>query len=253
MALNEPVEIENNLDTTPVAEQEQVGEVEQQSEASDQGPTETTGENPKKGLESRVQELNAAKKAAEQKAASLEARVAELTRQGEQQFDYNQTSFAPDKPIVEPGEELSVDELNRRVAERDQNNFRKTDALIQLRTKQSESLNRINNEANESIRSYPELDPESESFNQELSDTITEAVENAVKVNPYSTSVKAVVAKQMKLYKGAVAQEVGQATENIAKQVSQAALRPSSIRQPEKTANDKSIEELEAELGIVQS
>jgi hypothetical protein len=57
----------------------------------------------------------------------------------------------------------------------------------------------------------------------------------------------------MKPYKAAITREVGQATENIAKQVSETALRPTSVRKPEKAAGDKTLAELEQELGIVNS
>ena len=55
----------------------------------------------------------------------------------------------------------------------------------------------------------------------------------------------------MSLFNEGIATEVGQASENIAKQVSQAALRPTSVRKSEKTASELSIAELEAKLGVV--
>jgi len=103
------------------------------------------------------------------------------------------------------------------------------------------------------VRTYSQLDPDSDNFDQELSDVITEATEAYVKANPYTASVKKFVAKLMKPYKGAVEKEVGQASEQIAKQASQAALRPTSVRKPEKSAAEKSIAELEDELGLVIS
>lgn len=157
------------------------------------------------------------------------------------------------EPFVQPGEEIDVTELNRRLLDREQKLIQRTDALFNLRTKQTEAINRINTEATESIKAFPELDPDSESFNKELSETVTEAVEALVKSDPYGASVKKFVSKLMKPYQKAVTNEVGKATETIAKQVSQAALRPTSVRQPEKTAREKTIAELEEELGVVQA
>lgn len=57
----------------------------------------------------------------------------------------------------------------------------------------------------------------------------------------------------MKPYKRAVTKEVGRVSENLAKQVSQAATRPTSIHKSDKPLEEKSIQELERELGIVQS
>lgn len=168
--------------------------------------------------------------------------------------DYNnQAAFNPQEPIVADGEEIDVAELNRRIATRDQRILQQASANANLMQKQSEAINRINSEASEMIRAYPELDPDHESFNKELSDTIAEAVEAHVRANPYTASVKQFTARLMKPYQGAVTKEVGKATENIARQVSQAALRPTSVRNTEKTASEKSIAELEQELGIVQS
>lgn len=241
-ALNEPVEIENDLDTTPVAEEQQVGGEGQDPDFADTQETPETGDDSKKGYSSRIRELNAAKKAAEDRANSLESKLAELTAPAQvyqQPTDFNE-------PIVKPGEEIDAQEFERRVLQR-------ADAKAELRFRQAEAINRINSEAQAVITLYPELDPDSDSFNAELSDTIAEATEAYVKSNPYNASVKQFVNKMMKPYKGAVSKEVGKATENIAKQVSQAALRPNSIKQPEKTANEKSIAELEAELGVVNS
>ena len=131
--------------------------------------------------------------------------------------------------------------------------LRAADGLVTLRIKQSEAVNRINTEASEVLRAYPELDPDSDSFDKELSDSITEAVDAQVKVSPYTTSVKRVVDNMMKPYRRAVNKQVGKETENIARQVSQSALRPTSVKQPEKRVEDMSPRELEAELGIVQS
>jgi len=57
----------------------------------------------------------------------------------------------------------------------------------------------------------------------------------------------------MEPYQGMAATADGKASENIAKQVSQSALRPSGVRKAEKTAQEKTIQELEAELGIVNA
>jgi hypothetical protein len=158
-----------------------------------------------------------------------------------------------DEPLIRPGEEIDGTELDKRLREREAKMLQRADALVTLRNKQSDAVNRINTEAQEVVRAYPELDPESDSFNPELSESVTEAVEAYAKADPYNASVKTFVAKLMKPYKSAVAKEVGQASENIAKQVSEAALRPTSIRTPEKTAAEKSIAELEQELGVVQT
>jgi len=258
-ALNEEV-VEPNLDATPVSEETVPEEVvEKEATSAEEAPKETTEteEAPKKGFQARVQELNTKAKAAEaraneaeEKAKSLSDRLEEITGSVEpNQIVEPQVN----EPIVSPGEEIDAAELDKRLQAREAKILQRADAIVTLRGKQQEAITRINNEAQSVIRKYAELDPENESFNKELSDTITESTEAYVKQAPYTASVSKFVDRQMKLYKGAVSKEVGQATENIAKQVSEAALRPTSIRKPEKAANEKSIAELEQDLGIVQA
>lgn len=249
LALNEQGE-ENSTTESPTEEQTP-GDIEESEPTGEEEPIETA-EEPKKGAQTRIRELNQKAKLAEERARSLEERLAEITNPVG--FQGRQTSqFNPQEPIVQDGEEITVAELNRRIAAREQNLLSQADARAELRQKQSEAVNRINNEASEVVRNYPELDPESEDFNKELSDSITEATEAYIRQNPYSASVKQFVAKLMKPYKGAVTKEAGQVRETIAKQASQTALRPTSVKQTEKTAKDKSIAELEQELGVVHS
>jgi hypothetical protein len=102
------------------------------------------------------------------------------------------------------------------------------------------------------LRKYPQLDPDSDQFDPELSETVTEAVEAKVKSDPYNASVKGFVDKLMKPFQKAVTKEVGKMGETIAKQVSQSALRPTAVKSTEKQSKDMSLEELEAKLGVVQ-
>lgn len=256
MAVNEEVGEIADLDTTPVPEQQASEEVEEtlaeSTEEAEVEAPETDGE-PKKGAQARIRELNTKAKQAEDRAKSLEEKLAELTSPERVAPSYNPALNAPQAPIVAPGEEIDVDEFERRLQVREQRILQQAEARSELRQRQSEAVNRINSEASEVIREFPELDPDSEQFNSELSETVTEAIEAYVKVNPYTASVKQFAAKLMKPYRGAVAKEVGQATENIARQVSAAALRPSSVRKEEKSASEKSVAQLEQELGIVQA
>jgi hypothetical protein len=216
-------------------------EAEESKVRTEEKPAETGKKVQKKGYSQRVRQLANKAKAAEDKAKSLEETIAELTGSEEPRADL--PTF---EPQVKPGAEISPEQYKQDV-------MRSADALVTLRVKQSEAANRINNEASEVIRTFPELDPESGDFNEELSDTVTEATEAYVKANPYTGSVKKFVAKLMKPYKRAVTKEVGKATEQITKQAAEAALKPTSVRKDEKTVKDKTIAELEQELGVVQT
>ena len=257
--MDEPKGVKESGDETaneesPTQEQttEEVEQPEVKATAETEGEATETVESKKKGYEARVRELNARAKDAEAKAQSLAEKLAELTS-GSTTGDFQIPQYNPQEPLIAAGEEIDVNELNKRQSEREAKILQQMRAEAELGRKQSEAIGRINNEALDSVRKYPELDPDSDSYNSELSETVTEAVEAYVKANPYSASVLKFVDKLMKPYKGAVTKEVGEASENLAKQVSQGALKPTSIRKVEKTAREKTIEELEQELGIVQA
>jgi len=255
-ALKDKGEAENILGTPPVSEPElkepeaagEAAETEIEATAEVKEEAAETAESPKKGAQARIRELHAkAEKAeerateAETKAQSLAEKLADLTGSVEPQVPP-----APYFPQAEPGAEITSEQYKQDV-------LQTADALVQLRVKQSEAVNRINNEANEVLRKYPQLDPENDAFDKELSDTVSEATEAYVKANPYSASVKKFVAKLMKPYERAVAREVSQQSENIAKQVSQTAMRPTQVATTEKEDKDLTIEELEKKYGIVHS
>lgn len=251
-ALNEVVETENSEVTTPVIEKETAEEV-VESEASDEVEEETTETEKvqKKGYSQRVREVIKERDDAKAESQSLAEKLAKLTAV-EPTADY-QPLESQDEPLVQPGEEIDAVELDRRLRTREEKVLQRADALITLRGRQQEAVARINSEADEVMRLYPELNPEGETFNKELSEAISEATEAYVMKNPYSASVKSFVGKMMRPYKGAVSKEVGDMTESVVKQVSEAALRPTSIRGKEKPATEKSIAELEAQLGVVQA
>jgi len=241
--LNEQGE-ETTLDTSSVPEETTTGEVETpDTESTDEVPESTTEteESPKKGAQARIRELSAEKNQYKEKAKSLEQQLAELTGSGVQQAP--QPAYTPQFD----GSEIDPVKYQQEVV-------KSAVSAAQLVAKQSEAVNRITNEASQVIREFPQLDPDSDQFDPELSESVTEATLAHVQANPYNASPKKFVSKMMKPFTRAVTKEVGKATENIAKQVSQAATRPTSVTtKGGKTYQEKSIAELEAELGIVQS
>lgn len=255
-ALNDTVEVENNETTTPVVEEQATGEVEEDNDLSaDESESETTEtvEGSKKGFNNRVRELNERAKKAEAEAESLAQKLAALTGADNANGYGFDMPRVLDEPIVQAGEEIDALELDRRLRMREQRILQQADALSTLRTKQNDAVNRINNEAQAVLKKYPQLDPSSDKFNKELSDAITEATDVHVKNAPYTASVTKFVDKMMRPYIGAVSKEVGSMTSSIAKQVSQSAMRPTSVRTQERPASEKSIAELEAELGVYQA
>ena len=245
-ALNQEGEIDTTQSTTPV--EEETTEV-QEEEASPETTEESTKKETKKGYSQRVRELNQRAKEAETKAQSLEEKLAEMTaslKPGD-----NIPNFDPLTPLVKPGEELTAEELNSRQVEREKELMKRQSQISYLQSQQVTTLDRINREAKESVKKYSELDPNSENFDRELSETLTEAAEAYVRANPQK-SLETFVDKQMKFYKRAASREAKVESEEIAKQADQSAVRPSAAKSEDKKFEYKTIEEMEATLGFTE-
>lgn len=235
-ALNTTNVEENVVDTSPVVEEQTAEEapIESTEPASEEETTEVeTDQRPKKGASKRIGELVGEVK-------SLKQRLAEIT-EGTGEIPTQQY-----QPQIDLDSEVTPDQYRQHI-------LQQADSIVQLRLKQSEALSRIDKESHEVMKAYPQLDPESEHFDKELSETISEAIEAQVKLNPYSASVKKFADKLMKPFVKAVSNGVAQEKETITRQVSESALRPTNVRKVEKTASEMSISELEARLGITQA
>ena len=249
MALNQDAGEQPAVDTTPVSEQEVTEEVSEEVTESTEEVAETeteTGGESRKGATQRIRELNSKAKTAEQRASEAEAREQSLLERIAQLTGSSEPDITPQMPQFEPGAEYTPEQYQQHVAAA-------AGTIVDLKLKQQNAINRIQSETAESMRAYPELDPKSDSFDSDLSKSVTEAVEAKVRANPYSANVKTFVDGLMKPYKRAVTKEVGKVSEKLASQVSQAAVRPTQIKKNEKSLEEKSIEELERELGIYQS
>ncbi|MBU2346622.1 MAG: hypothetical protein KJ888_20725 [Gammaproteobacteria bacterium] len=242
----EPPTSEETTEEVPEVAEETEVETKVETEEETE-PVETEPAESGKSANQRIRELNQQKKDAEDKALqaeekvkSLSERLAEIT----EPIGLQEQEAPIQHPQYQPGQEISPEQLQKDVTAT-------ANAIVELRLKQNNAINRIGNESKDTVRKYSQLDPENENFDKELSETVTEATEAYVRSQPYTASVSKFVDRLMKPYLGSVTKEVGKATENIAKQVSETALRPTSVRKPEKEAMDKTIAELEQELGIV--
>jgi hypothetical protein len=258
-ALKSRGEEENTQDASPAPKgeievpeaSEEVSEPKAEPAGEPEGKEAKTGEGSKKGKNQRIRQLVKEKNEAKAKAKSLADRVAELTAPVEPQAVQQPTPPQPDEPIVKPGEEIDAVELDKRLRDREAKILQRADAIATLRGKQFDAMTRINNEASATLKTYPELDPDSESFDKELSSSVTEAVEAHVRANPYQASVKKFVAKLMKPYKRAVAKESAKVTENVARQASETALRPTQVKGGDKKFEELTTAEMEEKLGVV--
>lgn len=247
---------EQVISEAPTEEQDlPEGETEVTEEASED--TSETKPESKKSASYRIRELNEEKKQAEERAKSLEDKLAELTGRvvPEGKSPYTPPAFenTEPEPILKPGEEyIDPVELERRLKARDEENWKRTQALIELNAAREANFERINKEAQSIVKKYPQLDPDSDQFDKDLSDSITEATESFVKANP-TLSVKKFVDKLIKPYQRSIEKEVGEQREAITKQASQSALRPTQVPKGEKLFSELSLKEMEERLGVIDS
>lgn len=197
-------------------------------------------EEPKlKPVEKRIHKLVDKVKEAEQERDSLAKQVEDLTFQ----LSGGQANTQQYQPTIEPGAEVTQDQYKADVV-------RTAQSIAQLEVQKQRLVDTINREASESMSDYPELNPKSEMFDKELSEMIVDSVKAQIQANP-SASVKKLVNQMMKPYRKAVEKQVAESQATITKQVAETALRPSQVQGSEKKFEDKSIEEMEKELGIV--
>jgi hypothetical protein len=262
--LNEMPEPETEQTESPTVEENDTEVQEEESVATETETEETVEQTtkeddqpPKKGAESRIRELNAqakqAKAEAQQERAekeSLARKVKELTGSVEPP-GFQSNGYNPNQPLVAPGEEVTQEELQARVARRDQWLLQQADNMARFREAQRDTYNRINNESMESEKAYPQLNPDSEQYDEELSNSIAEASLSFVKTNP-TGSLKKFVDGLMKPYQRSLDKSVASQQTEIAKQASQSAMRPNQVpSNTDKRVEDMDLKELEKKLGIV--
>jgi len=196
----------------------------------------------KKGAKSRIRELSG-------EIHSLKDRIAELTTPvGSSGSQYSQQQPQESKPLVGPGEEIDGAELERRMQEREQRIMQQANQMVDFKNQQARVIERINRETVEVVNKHKELDPDSDLFDQELSDAIYESVEAKVKSDP-TASVTKFVEKQMKLYKRAASREEAGERAEVHKQSVQSAIKPSQNRPSDIKFEDLSVEEMRNKLG----
>lgn len=250
----EPVTAETESPTVETndieVQQEETPASESESEETIEQPTKEVDQPQKKGAESRIRELNSQVKKERAEKESLAQKIQELTGSVEPQGYQPSNGYNPNVPLIAPGEEVTQEELQRRVAQRDQWLLQQANNMTRFEMAKKETLDRVNRESDESIKAYPQLDPDSDSFDDELSESISQATLAYVRTNP-TGSVKKFVDGLMKPYMRSLDKSVASQQTEIAKQASQTAMRPNSVPSTEKKVEDMSTEELEKKLGIV--
>lgn len=251
----EPVTAETESPTvetndTEVQAEESVATEDKAEETVEQPTKEENDQPPKKGAESRIRELNSQVKQERAEKESLARQIQELTGSVEPQGYKPDNGYNPNQPLVAPGEEVTIEELNARQAKRDQWLLQQADNMARFREQQRETINRINNESSQAEKAYPQLNPDSDAYDEELSNSIAEASLAFVKSNPAGSLTK-FVDGLMKPYMRSLDRSVASQQTEITKQAFQTAMRPNNVPSTEKKVEDMDIKELEKKLGVV--
>lgn len=194
----------------------------------------------KKGAQYRIQELNEKAKAAEAKADSLAKQIEELTASSQPQQSWDQLN----QPLpTDDNGQVDAVEFEKRI-------LAKASAIAELQNARAQHVARVNQEASKVMEEYSVLNPDSEGYDKDLSQSIAEASLAFVKQNP-TASLKKFVDGLMKPYAKAISKQAGEMQEIITKQAAETARRPGSAPKSEKRFEELSLKEMEEKLGIV--
>lgn len=199
----------------------------------------------KKSAQGRIQQLNSKLKEEQRKRSALEEKINSIVQENEE------NPFSPvNMPLRDPSSgrlaqpnengEITYEDYQRDVQQNAKATVKAVLAQQQLRQ-----------EALEVVRDYPELDPNSDVYDEDLSDAITEAVDAKHRLSS-NFSVKSTVAKLMKPYRKAAESAVDSERRNVVRDIASGAIRPSSNPTPvSKEPENETLEEMEARLGKV--
>jgi regulator of replication initiation timing len=236
--------VEQNNATEPSAVEPKTSEVKEepvQPEKTEKSTEEskTEGERKVSGAEKRIHELVDERDKLRAEAEDLRGKLGKYTEDVSTPQDQgNYPNYQPADGASQSGErELTIDDLR---------------AIARLEVEKEKTINRINMEAAEAQRSYPELDKKSEQFDPEINEAVTTAVWLEIQKNP-TLSVKKLTEKYMRPYRKAAERAVSAKQQELARTVNDAALRPTGIsNKAEKSVAEMSIEEIEAKYGTVR-
>lgn len=234
---------ETNTPGTSVEPDEPTGDVpEEKSEETDSPEPEKAS---KKSAQGRIKQLNNELKEERKKRSAIEEQIESIMKENETNPFSPLNAPSPNQGrLAQPNEkgEITYEDYQRDVRDN-------AKAAVQAVLSQQQ----LKQEALDVVRENPELDPNSDSFDPELSEAITEAVAAKHRLSS-NFSVKETVNKLLKPYKRAAEKAIDSQKRDLVSQVASGGIRPGSSPSPEadkKGFDDLSLEEMEAKLGKV--
>jgi hypothetical protein len=197
---------------------------------------------------------------------SAQGRIREVVKEKNQLKELvDQIDTITNQPVFN-GPSMQPDEQGQVTAEQIINESqRRATSAAYLVNQQQRAVDNLRKETSEIEKDYPELNPDHERYDKDLSESIATAVESQVKVlagydpkgqpiyaiNP-NAKPKDIVSKMMKPYRKSLNQAQAQTEAATNKAVAEQALRPTPTTPiVEKEASDMSTKELEKKLGVI--
>jgi hypothetical protein len=199
----------------------------------------------KKSAQGRIQQLNSKLKEEQRKRSALEERVNSIVRENEE------NPFSPvNMPMNDPSSgRLAQPNANGEITYEDYQRDVQQNAKATVKAVLAQQ--QLKQEALEVVRLYPQLDPNSDQYDEDLSDAITEAVEAKHRFSS-NLSIKSTVDKLMKPYRKAAESAVDSERRNVVRDIASGGIRPSSNPTPvSKEPANETLEQMEARLGKV--
>lgn len=239
--------------STPEQDTDQPETTEVEAEA------EPTGEEEAKTEEVKTDDSKKLSKRAENRFRNLANKVRELETQKQPDIP---PEFTPPwmreqhQPLVQPGQELTPEEYEQHIVA-------KANAIVELQMsryqqqmaqqrKAEEAALKLDKETQEIESKYGELNPDSEHYNEKLSERIIKQVKRELSRNPYA-SVKEIVEDLMAIREDGRNRGASEVTESTIRQMSEGAVTPSG-RESSGTKDPKemSLEEIAAQVGYAE-
>lgn len=227
---------EQNIGSDSSTEQENTSEVLEGGVQSEKTATSTQpertddGGQKQSGAQKRIHTLVDERDTLRNENNDLRSKLEELTSQSQ----VPSTDYVPQ--YGDQGErELTVDDLR---------------TIARIEVEKERTLNRINTQAAQAVSDNPILNSKSDTFDPDVSEAVSTAVLNELRLDP-TKDVGKLTEKYLKPYLKAAQKAVGEEKAILAQQANETTLRPTNVKQPEKTFSDLSIQEMEQRLGVV--
>lgn len=243
-AVTETPAVEEQTPTEPQEESEETSASTEQTEEESTGEEEQPVTN-KRSAEGRIKQLVGERD-------SLKKQLESYTENSRYVSANDFSQEQQDMLDVNPGEELTVEEYKKRLQQAEERGASRAQSLVQLEMARQRRLDQIDRDIHKVEDDFPQLNPDSDDYDPDLSKAVTKALKQMVN-NDINTDVYKEVEGFMKPYQRARKSISAEEKKEAAKQIAESASRPSSPSVPKSGQEGKKTwKDIEKEVGIVR-